>query len=366
MMEARRIGSVFFLLSVVLCTGWSQVNGEALNADLQTLFTGLGEDFVPQLESLELSGRPLPGSAELGGFFLSAGLDVSTGSGIGTVLHSSDPSTWKSSSPSIPSLVAQELGADSTKKSLYELWTGKTSVVGAFRFGFGLPLGKGFEFLADGLCLPRGLVNYAIDLSEPGSSGEFHDNGDWFGLYSLGGTLRYVLIPEARRSLRPAVSLGVQASFLYAEGGMRSFSYKKAVDGLGDVELKDGIFGIETSAETAGLVLACSKTFGIMRPFASASFRYCHAYYGSDYAATAEIGPSGSVQEVDLKSSVALNDDRVRFNARGGLELVFGPLVLTPALDLDLSSFKAEINDLSSLNFFLSGIAASLSGRIQF
>lgn len=361
-METRRISTVLFLLSAALCVGWSQAVSEAdLNADLQTLFTGVGEEFVPQLEALSLSGRPLPGSAEIGGFYLCGGIAASAGGGIGTVLHSSDPSTWKSSL--IPSLVSQAMDSDSTTESLYELWTGKTSVLGALRFGAGLPLGKGFELLADGLCLPRGLVNYAIDLSEPGSSGVFHDSGDWFGLYSLGATLRYVVIPEARRSLRPAISLGLQGSFLYAEGGMKSYTQEAEDSSLGTVKIK-GKLGIETSAETAGLVLACSKTFGIMRPFASASFRYCHAYYGSDFSGSAEIG--AAPQKVDLKSSVGLSDDRVRFNARGGIELVFGPLVLTPAVDLDLSSFKADVKDLSSLDFYLAGIAASVAGRIQF
>jgi hypothetical protein len=374
MMKLKKLA---FILAA--CVAGSAASAQAidlspLSSDLTTLFTGVGQDLLPQVADLAMSGRPAVGAAEIKGLYLAIpSISVSTGSGIATVLN--DSSAWKFGLLPLPSLVSNATKNNSSAKLVYDLVTAKSSPLPALRLGLGFPLGHGLELLADGLVIPNALVSSALDLAETDKSGPIHSLGVSFDLYSASATLRYVLLPEAKRSIRPAVSLGLEYSYLYFGLKMSGFSLDTLVKAKllteSALTIKDvGTLGMSgnmdftTSAQTCGLVLACSKTLGILRPFANVAFRYCNVSYGSSFNLGATLN-GASAGELKVPA-ISLSESGVKMVAAGGFEFVLPLLILSTSLDLDFSTLKLNLADLSSSDFRLAGVAANLTLRLQF
>jgi hypothetical protein len=357
----------------------------ALNADVTTLFTSIGRDVTPRLYQMAMSGNDLVGEARIGGFtrvtLSVAGLSLTTMDGIARVLGSSDPELWKFSLVSLPSAIQGGLSfAGSMAADGFSMATGAAFGLPNLRFGIGLPLPFGLEFLGNGFYLSRSILEQVTQTAGLSLPVDLDGLGVELEMLTAGGILRKTIFSEARGLLWPSVSIGASYTYSKFDFAVDNFSLGALgmdpypVSGLGTLEL-DGNLGFHTEVQSYGVVFHVSKTLlWFMTPFAKAGAYYHVSDYRSAFNVTATITPTPTdppaVPAPDpitqsLDAPVILHEENISLIASAGLEVKILPVTLTVCASLDLDRPVVEFTAPVLNGFKVNGLGVTAALRIQ-
>lgn len=340
-----------------------------LNADMNTIFTGIGHDLLPALGRTAISGNDIVGAAELKGFsgayVAIAGLSLQTMDGAAKVLN--DPNqasdTWKFTLLPIPATI-KSFTTDIA--SYYNLITQRAFALPSVRIGVGTPLPFGFELLANGVFLPPQLVDTIKGLD---SSGMVSKLGPTLDFLTVGGVLRKVVLSEKKKG-SPSLSLGLGYVYSHYKLGVSNFSLdslmSKPLDvaGFGTLGI-NGKVGFAATTNAYGAVFGLSKTLFIFRPFLKAQAYYHESHYVSEFEVNAKVSQGSTVLvEQGLSAPVDLWDKDLSFAGSVGFELALPVIVLSFSVSADMERPIAVIGTLDELK--LNGVGANIGLRLQF
>jgi hypothetical protein len=379
---------LFFTLAAgALAAETSPIDLTALNADIATLFSSIGQDLSPRLHQIAMSGNDLVGEARLRGltrFSLSlAGVSLSTIDGVAKVMDSTDPDLWKFSLISIPTLVKDSL-TDPTAQDAFSMVTGGVVPWPAIRVGLGLPLPGNLEILGNGFYMSKALVDMGLSLtgiSLPAGL-DLDAMGADLQMLTIGAMLRKPILSDKRGFFRPSLSLGASYTYSKFDFTVDDFTLDAlgmdpiAMEGMGKLTMA-GKTGFHTQIHSLGAVLHVSKTIlWALTPFAKFGAYYHISDYSSEFNVTATVtpdDPAASAINQELDAPVSIHSEDVSFIASTGLEVKLLPITITVCGSLDLERPVVEIPsiDLGSLDtipldeFKLNGLGLTAAIRIQ-
>lgn len=385
----KRVGPVLLLLLVATFGFGQTINLGELNADIQTLFTSIGRDVSPSLHQMAVSGFDSVGEARLSGwtrFYLTPlSVGISSFNGIAKVLASDNPDDWQFTLVSIPDLIKDSAAAEQTAANAYDMLTTKFMFLPSFRLGFGFPLPWDLELLVNGFYTPPALIDWGLNLamsSLPNNKIDLKALQAHIDMFTLGGTVRKIILNDNNDFWRPALSIG--ASYVYSSTslGADNFSLDAVgvevgpdqTGGMGTLAMS-GKLGFQASTQAVGAVVHVSKNLlWFFTPFAKAA-----AYYHiSDYQSTFQVhaivdpqeptgipnDPANNIEE-NLDSPVKLVSQDVSIILSGGFELKIPLLVLFFAASLDMEQPIIDIQSFAINGFALNGVAANIGIRLQ-
>lgn len=383
----KRIALLALLLLLAgACMFGDTVDLTALEMDLSTLFTSIGQDLTPQLHQVALSGNDLVGEARLRGltrvYLVVPGVSATVIDGVGHVLNSDDSKLWSFTLISIPDLIADAIaGSDDTTSDIYHMATEKAFPLPSLRVGVGFPLPFGMEFLGSGMYLPRSLVDLGLSYAGEDVSSKVEALGLELDMLTVGGVLRKNILSDKRGFFRPSLSLGASYTYSHFKLALNDFSLDAlGVDPdtpqLGGTLDMAGATSFETTVQSFGALVYLSKNIlWVLTPFAKLGAYYHVNNYASNLDVTATFTPdddestpedeSADVEVQDLNVPVSIRSADVSFLVSGGFEIRVLPITISTCLTLDLERPVITIDELDLNGFTLNGLSATLSLRLQ-
>ena len=384
MIKAGALALLFmapFTMGAFAQSSSSPIDLSQLNADVTTLFSSIGQNLAPHLHELAVSGNDLVGEADLRGplgiTVTVAGLSVETMDGIAKVLGTTSSSVWKFSLLSIPSLVQSNVGSS----GFYSMATTSAFAWPAPRFGIGVSLPLGFDFLGNGFYFSTSLVNSALGatgISLPFSLTTLGANLD---MLSAGGVVRKSILSDTKGFWRPSASVGVSYNWSSFNFTVDNFSLgafgvsDPVLQGLGTLSMS-GKLGFHSRVQTFGALFQVSKSIlWVLTPYAKVGAYYHITDYNSNFDVTAVVTPStstGSTITQALSAPVAIHSEDASLVVSGGMEVKVLVAVLTIGTSLDLERPIVQLPSLSNLSSAslisgttLNGLGLTLALRVQ-
>ncbi len=383
----KRLGPVLILLLLVPVLSFGQIDLSALNTDVQTLFTSVGRDLSPSLHQMAVSGFDSVGEARLNGWTrfyvtpLSVGL--TTFNGLGSVLDKTNaeyPDTWAFTLLEIPTLIKNMAASNETGAAIFETLTTKAALLPSIRMGFGFPLPWDLELLVNGIYIPEALTTWGINLLGDTMADlpiDLKAIGLNFNMFTLGGTLRKILLADKNGFWRPSLSLG--ASYVYSSTSFGADNFNMAalgqengveISGTGTLNMA-GKLGFAASTHAIGAVLHVSKRLlFIFTPYLKAAAYYHVSNYDSEFDVSAVLDPNTPTDSSDdieqaLNAPVSLVTEDVSIVLTGGLEINLPVITLFTALSLDLEQPLIDISAFTLDGFALNGLGVNVGLRLQ-
>ncbi|MDA8411646.1 MAG: hypothetical protein M0001_14835 [Treponema sp.] len=375
----------FFLLVPLAFGAFAQslLDFSALNTDVTTLFTSIGQDLSPRLHQLAISGNDFVGEAKLKGrvglTLTFAGVSIATMDGFSKALGSNSPNVWKFSLLSIPNLVSANMPAD-----VFTMATTNAFAIPAFRFGAGLALPGGFEAFANGFYLSTAMTESAVNAFGASMPIDLKKLGADMGVLSAGGLVRKVILSDSTGYFTPSVSLGLSYTYSSFDFSVSNFSFggigmqAPVLQGLGTIDMS-GSLGFHSRVNTIGALFSASKTvLWVLTPFAKVGAYYHITDYSSNFDVKATVTSattsttSATTISQTLSAPVSLHSEDASLVLSGGLEVKIVAAVLTIATSLDLERPIVQLPSLSNLSSAslisgttLNGLGLTLALRVQ-
>jgi hypothetical protein len=349
-----------FAVAAILSLGsgaWAQsiIQTQPLVDDFATLVSGIGRSTLPQLQQIALSGD-IVGQAELHGLSFSlVGTGATFGPGPFSILGA-DKSTWKFVL-ALPDLLNDVVPSSGIGHTIYEA-TQNTFYYPSIKLGLGFPITAGFEFLANGFYMPQALTDVA--------SKSINGITPKFSILNVNGKVRKVLLRDSGPF--PAISLGVGYDYSSVDVGAKVDDLSKMnndklfdLNGIGTMNLTNGIVEVKTQVQSFGLDLNLSKRLaGIFIPFVRLSEYYQDASYDGNVNLVATIYPTAGGKSVTtIKTHPKYTAQSFQTYLSGGLEIALGPMVLH-------SGVAANLGQLNAADGKIDGISANAGLRLQF
>jgi hypothetical protein len=352
---------VVLLLAAVVPSLFAQslIDMAPLKTDFEALMTSIGREVVPNLQQIALSGDVL-GEASLDHFtftLLAAG--VTLGNGMGKIL-APGAYAWEFVLP-LSSLVQTAIsGTNSTVQSLY----GASQSVfpyPAIRFGFGLPIWAGFEFIANGFVIPQFVTDLVLPLVDPMTGGMINALKPQFSIINVGGKVRKVFLADKDWSPAFSVALGYAYSDVVLATSFDSIAKVTGpieIPGVGTLDAS-GTMGFHTTVHSAGLDFHLSKRLFVFTPFLKLSTWYQYSSFVSSALMKATVTPSTSGVDpislnLDTDTNLVISDVSVLLT--GGMEINLVYVVISPSVTIDFDNPIVTVPGNFFVNFNPAGL----------
>ncbi len=364
----------------------SPIDLTALNSDVTTLFTSIGQDLGPHLHELAISGNELVGEADLRGplgmSITLAGLSLETMDGFAKVLGTNSSDVWKFSLLSIPSLVQSNIASSGgTVASGYTMATTSAMPWPAMRLGFGVSLPAGFEVLGSGFYFSTSLINAALGATGISLPLNLNSLGANLDLLSAGGLVRKSILSDRKGFFRPSISIGASYNWSSFDFTVDKFSLDALgvtapeLSGLGTLSMS-GNLGFHSHVQTFGAIFHVSKTLlWVLTPYAKVGAYYHLTDYSSNFDVTAVVTPTDPAAtpiSQSLSAPVTIHSEDASLVLSGGLEVKILVAVLTLGASLDLERPVVQLPSLANLDpaalmagTKLNGLGLTLALRMQ-
>ncbi len=327
---------------------------DKLGPDLSTLFGGIGDEILTNMNQITLAGNTI-GAAELGRFpHFSVdllGIGVTAFNGIGSVLENPD-TVWQFEALPLPDLLESNIGGS----SIGGAYEAVRRILGlpTLRGNFGVGVRGGIEILGSVSYLSDRIIFTVVEpfvtLPEAMSSLSAH-------LLNIHLGLRKVIISE--RGLVPALSVSLGVA--YADTGivyeMTSLAdiLGEPIDLLGSNLDLSGDFSLTGRSAGVGIDLNLSKSFlYVFVPFLRFSTCYHFSSYnvGANFTASqTNPGESAPSNTFDLDIGAANSARDLSFYVTTGIELKLLFLVLHASIGANLQGLSLTVGDAFAGNF---------------
>ncbi len=327
---------------------------DKLGPDLSTLFGGIGNEILVNMNQITLAGHTF-GDAELGRFPRFSigvpGIGATLFDGVGSVLQNPE-TVWQFEALPLPDLIESNIG----QTDISDIYNATQNIFGlpTIRGNIGFGIAGGFEFLGSGFYLSDELVVSVLDqfMTVPEQLADLDAE-----MLNLRFDVRKVLMSET--GLRPALSVSLgfahaKTSIAYNLTSLDTF-LDEPVDLLGSTLDLYGDLMLNGTSTGFGLDLQLSKSLlYVFVPFLRISTWYHWSSYDVSAAFTAtQTNPEEtepfSTFNLDVGAANAANDLSIYLTA--GLELKLLFLVVHTSVGANLQGMSFVIGDALSGNF---------------
>lgn len=261
---------------------------ETLQPDLESVFSGIGEEWLPAMQQTALSGN-IVGDAEIGNFphftlsFVGVGANIVSGFG-GFVF---EPENFQNETLNIGDLASGQIEGQDFAGAV-DLATDRAFPFPAVRTGLGLGLFGGYELLVSGFMIPDILLDFGKEQADV----EQLDNAE-LGFDNLNVRLRKVILGKPKRRGR-SLSIGVGYTYSgvnlgYTVNSLGDLTEDPVeVENLGYIELGHDLtdesdnntaFNVSSSLHTVGMDIHMARRWPLVTTFFKISPYYQVARY---------------------------------------------------------------------------------------